>query len=211
MSVEGCDYVFKVVLIGDSSVGKTNLLSRFTKNEFSQSSLTTLGVEFATKSVEVNDKVVKAQIWDTAGQETFRAITTAFYRDAVGALLVYDITSRSSFENLEHWLGEMKKYADPNIVVMLVGNKSDLAAQRQIGPDEALTLAEKHGLACIETSAKDATNVEVAFKKVLGEIHTLMTSRVGEDSGFGGHDHEGTVVLDEPPLQHHDKKGCCKS
>ncbi|KAK8476415.1 hypothetical protein V6N11_068368 [Hibiscus sabdariffa] len=102
------DYLFKVVLIGDSGVGKSNLLSRFTKNEFSLESKSTIGVEFATRSIRVDDKVVKAQIWDTAGQERYRAITSAYYRGAVGALLVYDVTRHVTFENVERWLKELR-------------------------------------------------------------------------------------------------------
>ncbi|KAK9936620.1 hypothetical protein M0R45_013450 [Rubus argutus] len=114
------DYLFKVVLIGDSGVGKSNLLSRFTRNEFSLESKSTIGVEFATRSLDVDGKVIKAQIWDTAGQERYRAITSAYYRGAVGALLVYDVTRNSTFESVERWLRELRDHTDPNIVVMLI-------------------------------------------------------------------------------------------
>lgn len=171
------DLVFKIVIVGDSEVGKTNLLSQFTRGEFTAESRTTLGVEFASKRVETGGRVIKAQIWDTAGQEQFRAITSAFYRDAVGALLVYDITSRSSFQHVDRWLEELRTQADSNIVVMLVGNKCDREDQRVVSPDEPLALAERHGLACIETSAKDSTNVEASFTRLLSEINTLMTMR----------------------------------
>merc|ERR1712130_254203 len=120
------DYLFKVVLIGDSGVGKSNLLSRFTRNEFNLDSKSTIGVEFATRSIQVDNKTIKAQIWDTAGQERYRAITSAYYRGAVGALLVYDISKQVTFENVERWLNELRDHADNNIVIMLVGNKSYL-------------------------------------------------------------------------------------
>ncbi|KOB76527.1 Ras-related GTP-binding protein Rab11 [Operophtera brumata] len=120
------DYLFKVVLIGDSGVGKSSLLSRFTRNEFNLESKSTIGVEFATRSIEVDGKTIKAQIWDTAGQERYRAITSAYYRGAVGALLVYDIAKHLSYENVERWLRELRDHADQNILIMLVGNKSDL-------------------------------------------------------------------------------------
>ncbi|RQM28791.1 hypothetical protein B5M09_008208 [Aphanomyces astaci] len=110
------DYLFKVVLIGDSGVGKSNLLSRFTRNEFSLESKSTIGVEFATKSIQAEGKTIKAQIWDTAGQERYRAITSAYYRGAVGALLVYDITKHPTFENVERWLKELRDHADANTV-----------------------------------------------------------------------------------------------
>merc|ERR1711862_875817 len=178
----GYDYLFKVVLIGDSGVGKSNLLSRFTRNEFNLESKSTIGVEFATRSIPVDSKTIKAQIWDTAGQGRYRAITSAYYRGAVGALLVYDISKRVTFENLERWLQELRDHADPNIVIMLVGNKGDLRHLRAVGQDEALAFAEKHGLACIETSALESTNVETAFMRLLSEIYTLMNSRQVTDN-----------------------------
>ena len=113
-------YVFLVVLIGDSGVGKSNLLSRFTRNEFNLESKSTIGVEFATRSIQVDGKTIKAQIWDTAGQERDRAITSAYYRGAVGALLVYDIAKHLTYENVERWLRELRDHADANIVIMLV-------------------------------------------------------------------------------------------
>merc|ERR1719164_226587 len=109
------DYLFKVVLIGDSGVGKSNLLSRFTRNEFCLESKSTIGVEFATRSLPIDGKTIKAQIWDTAGQEWYRAITSAYYRGAVGALLVYDITKKGSFEDVERWLSELRDHAEENI------------------------------------------------------------------------------------------------
>uniref|UniRef100_G3PIW9 Ras-related protein Rab-25 n=1 Tax=Gasterosteus aculeatus aculeatus TaxID=481459 RepID=G3PIW9_GASAC len=139
------DYLFKVVLIGDSGVGKSNLLSRFTRNEFNLESKSTIGVEFATRSIQVEGKTVKAQIWDTAGQERYRAITSAYYRGAVGALLVYDIAKHLTYENAERWLKELQDHADSNIVIMLVGNKSDLRHLRAVPTDEAKALA---GIGC---------------------------------------------------------------
>nr|CAD7590027.1 unnamed protein product [Timema genevievae] len=159
------DYLFKVVLIGDSGVGKSNLLSRFTRNEFNLESKSTIGVEFATRSIQVDGKTIKAQIWDTAGQERYRAITSAYYRGAVGALLVYDIAKHLTYENVERWLRELRDHADQNIVIMLVGNKSDLRHLRAVPTDEAKAFAERNGLSFIETSALDSTNVETAFPK----------------------------------------------
>uniref|UniRef100_A0A3B5RA03 small monomeric GTPase n=2 Tax=Cyprinodontiformes TaxID=28738 RepID=A0A3B5RA03_XIPMA len=161
------DYLFKVVLIGDSGVGKSNLLSRFTRNEFNLESKSTIGVEFATRSIQVDGKMIKAQIWDTAGQERYRAITSAYYRGAVGALLVYDIAKHLTYENVERWLKELRDHADNNIVIMLVGNKSDLRHLRAVPTDEARAFAEKNTLSFIETSALDSTNVEEAFKNIL--------------------------------------------
>ncbi|OQR84596.1 Rab11 family GTPase [Achlya hypogyna] len=171
------DYLFKVVLIGDSGVGKSNLLSRFTRNEFSLESKSTIGVEFATKSIQAEGKTIKAQIWDTAGQERYRAITSAYYRGAVGALLVYDITKHPTFENVERWLKELRDHADANTVIMLVGNKSDLRHLRAVQTEEAMAFAEKHNLAFLETSALDATGVDTAFQRILTEIYSLMSRK----------------------------------
>jgi len=133
-----------VVLIGDSGVGKSNLLSRFTRNEFNLDSKSTIGVEFATRSIQVDSKTIKAQIWDTAGQERYRAITSAYYRGAVGALLVYDISKHQTYENVTRWLKELRDHADSNIVIMLVGNKSDLRHLRAVPTEEAKSFAGEH-------------------------------------------------------------------
>jgi len=164
-----------VVLIGDSGVGKSNLLSRFTRNQFNLESKSTIGVEFATRSIKCDNKTIKAQIWDTAGQERYRAITSAYYRGAVGALLVYDISKAITYENVERWLNELRDHADSNIVIMLVGNKSDLRHLRAVPTEQAAALAEKHGLSFIETSALDSTNVELAFQNILTEIFHIVS------------------------------------
>ncbi|KAJ1605126.1 putative Rab11 [Cryptosporidium canis] len=174
---EHYDYLYKIVLIGDSGVGKSNLLSRFTRDEFNLESKSTIGVEFATKSIVTQGKVIKAQIWDTAGQERYRAITSAYYRGAVGALLVYDISKRSSFENVDRWLRELRDHADPNIVVLLVGNKSDLRNLRTVTQEEACAFSEREGMACMEASALNSSNVDEAFHRILSEIYTLRSER----------------------------------
>jgi Ras-related protein Rab-11A len=125
--------MFKIVLIGDSGVGKSQLLLRYTKNQFKNKTSSTIGMEFATYNVKVGEgATVRAQIWDTAGQERYRAITNAYYRQAVGVLLVYDITKRGSFESLEKWLAEVQNHADSKTQIILIGNKTDLAAKRQV-------------------------------------------------------------------------------
>jgi small GTP-binding protein len=156
-----------VVLIGDSGVGKSNLLSRFTRGEFNLETKSTIGVEFATRSIVADGKTIKAQIWDTAGQERYRAITSAYYRGAVGALLVYDISKQQTFKNVERWLTELRENAAANIVIMLVGNKADLRHLREVPTEPAKEYAEKNSLSFIETSALDATNVELAFQNIL--------------------------------------------
>lgn len=176
------DYLFKIVLIGDSGVGKSNLLSRFTRNEFNLESKSTIGVEFATRSIQIGGKIIKAQIWDTAGQERYRAITSAYYRGAVGALLVYDIAKHITYENIERWLKELRDHADSNIVIMQVGNKSDLRHLRAVPTEEAKAFSEKHGLSFIETSALDSTNVELAFRNILEEIYHIVSQKQIRDA-----------------------------
>ncbi|PWN18458.1 ras-domain-containing protein [Microstroma glucosiphilum] len=176
------DYLFKVVLIGDSGTGKSNLLSRFTRNEFSLESKSTIGVEFATRSISVDSKTVKAQIWDTAGQERYRAITSAYYRGAVGALLVYDIAKHPTYVNVSRWLKELRDHADSNIVIMLVGNKSDLRHLRAVPTDEAKSFAAENNLSFIETSALDASNVEQAFQNILTEIYRIVSNKALQSS-----------------------------
>ncbi|KAI5078439.1 hypothetical protein GOP47_0006110 [Adiantum capillus-veneris] len=178
------DYLFKVVLTGDSGVGKSNLLSRFSRNEFALESRSTIGVEFATRTINVDGKTIKAQIWDTAGQERYRAITNAYYRGAVGALLVYDIARHMTFENVERWLKELREHTDSNVVIMLVGNKSDLRHLRAVSTEDSQSFAERECLFFMETSALEATNVENAFTQVLTQIYRVVSKKaldIGED------------------------------
>ncbi|ORX90144.1 small GTPase [Basidiobolus meristosporus CBS 931.73] len=203
------DYLFKVVLIGDSGVGKSNLLSRFTRNEFNLESKSTIGVEFATRTIQVEAKTIKAQIWDTAGQERYRAITSAYYRGAVGALLVYDITSRPTFENVNRWLKELRDHADSNIVIMLVGNKSDLRHLRAVPTEEATQFATENQLSFIETSALDSSNVELAFQKILTEIYHIVGSKALENENAAPKLSGNTVNLGAPANENAAKSGCC--
>jgi len=177
-NVGGEEYLFKIVVIGDSAVGKSNLLSRYARNEFNANSKATIGVEFQTQVMDIDGKEVKAQIWDTAGQERFRAVTSAYYRGAVGALIVYDISRRLTFDNVARWLEELKMHADGNVVKMLVGNKSDLAHIREVPVEDGKKLAESEGLFFIETSALDNTNVLPAFQIVVKEIYTNVSKKM---------------------------------
>ncbi|KAI8882967.1 rab11 protein [Backusella circina FSU 941] len=204
------DYLFKVVLIGDSGVGKTNLLGRFTRNEFNLESKSTIGVEFATRSIQVDNKVIKAQIWDTAGQERYRAITSAYYRGAVGALLVYDISKHSTYESVGRWLKELRDHADSNIVIMLVGNKSDLRHLRAVPTDDAKQFASENGLSFIETSALDSTNVELSFQRILTEIYRIVSNKALETSNnaikpTGGQ----TILVSQSNEEEKPSGGCC--
>lgn len=175
------NYLFKLVLTGDSGVGKSNLLSRFAHDKFNLESRKTIGVDFSTKSINVDNKTIKAQIWDIAGQERYRAINSAYYRGALGAVLVYDIANRASFVNLKRWLGELREFADPNIVTILVGNKSDVKP-RAVTTEEAKAFATENGLSLIETSALDSSNVETAFQTILADIYRIISSESLESS-----------------------------
>ncbi|KAJ1762330.1 Rab GTPase ypt31 [Coemansia sp. RSA 1822] len=205
------DYLFKIVLIGDSGVGKSNLLSRFTRNEFNLESKSTIGVEFATRSIQVDGKTIKAQIWDTAGQERYRAITSAYYRGAVGALLVYDIAKHPTYENVSRWLKELRDHADSNIVIMLVGNKSDLRHLRAVPTDEAKQFAAENGLFFIETSALDSSNVEQSFQQILTEIYRIVSNKAIESSQDNAQLGSGAQQVIVPAVDDHSKmtSGCC--
>jgi len=166
------DYLYKVVVTGDSGVGKTNIITRFTANEFHLENKATIGVEFGHSELTLQDGTkIKVQIWDTAGQERFRAITRGYYRGAVGALIVYDITKAITFKNVEKWLQEMHEHADKDIVIMLVGNKLDLKASREVATEDAKRFAQKNNLLYIETSALDGENIQLAFQQTINAIY----------------------------------------
>jgi small GTP-binding protein len=196
------DEIVKLVLIGDSGVGKTNLLQQFVRHEFLPDSTSTIAGSFATKTVQACDKTVKAQIWDTAGQERYRAVNSSYYNGAMGALLLYDITYSLSFRNVEQWIKELRNHAGP-IPVMLVGNKSDLVDKRSITVEEGMKLAESQQLLFIEASALDATNVAEAFTMLITEI-------VSHHSGakLGGADRTPTLKAGER-IDPDKRRGCC--
>ncbi|XWS53077.1 hypothetical protein CRYUN_Cryun11dG0126900 [Craigia yunnanensis] len=207
------DYLFKIVLIGDSGVGKSNILSRFTRNEFCLESKSTIGVEFATRTLQVEGKTVKAQIWDTAGQERYRAITSAYYRGAVGALLVYDITKRQTFDNVLRWLRELRDHADSHIVIMMAGNKSDLNHLRAVSEEDGRSLAEREGLSFLETSALEATNIEKAFQTILNEIYHIISKKAlaaQEAAASTTLPGQGTSI-NVADASGNTKKGCCST
>lgn len=204
------DYLFKLLLIGDSGVGKSCLLLRFADNTYTDSYISTIGVDFKIRTLEIDGKTVKLQIWDTAGQERYRAITSAYYRGAVGALLVYDISKHVTYENVVRWLKELRDHADSNIVIMLVGNKSDLRHLRAVPTEEAKAFAAENGLSFIETSALDASNVELAFQNILTEIYKIVSSKVldqgGDSSRLGAGDRIEIIPTDSGTEK---KSNCC--
>lgn len=171
------DYLFKLLLIGDSCVGKSCLLLRFADDVYTESYFNTIGVDFKIRTLDLDGKTVKLQIWDTAGQERFRTITSMYYRNAHGIIVVYDVTDRHSFENVECWMQEIRKYAPDGVSKLLLGNKCDLSPKRVVPYDEAKELADSLGVQLIETSAKNAHNVEQAFQTMAGEIKSRVAAR----------------------------------
>mmetsp|Transcript_21587 Transcript_21587/g.27242 ORF Transcript_21587/g.27242 Transcript_21587/m.27242 type:complete len:211 (-) Transcript_21587:268-900(-) len=164
------DYLFKLVLIGDSGVGKSCLLLRFADDAFTESYISTIGVDFRFRTVKIENKTVKLQIWDTAGQERFRTITSAYYRGADGIIMVYDVTSQDTFDHVNDWLKEVNRYAAEGTCKLLVGNKSDKSTDRVVTTEQAKEFADDIGVPFLETSAKSASNVEEAFLTMAGEL-----------------------------------------
>ena len=173
MSEEEYDMLFKMVLIGDSFVGKTNMLNKYLKNTFNPDSKATVGVEFGSKSFTINNKIIKAQIWDTAGQERYHAITKAYYKGAKGAFLVYDITRKETFESIDKWIPDLQVNGSKDISIILIGNKNDLEDQRKVTQDEAEQKAKNYKVGFMETSAKSGDNLDKAFETL---VHSIFDS-----------------------------------
>ncbi|XP_078691280.1 ras-related protein Rab-37-like isoform X2 [Branchiostoma floridae x Branchiostoma belcheri] len=189
-----------VMLIGDSGVGKTCVLVRFKDGAFlSGSFISTVGIDFRNKVVNVDGAKVKLQIWDTAGQERFRSVTHAYYRDAHALLLLYDVTNKTSFDNIRAWLSEIHEYAQQDVVIMLLGNKADMQAERVVKREEGEKLARDFGIAFMETSAKTGLNVELAFMAVAKDLKSRKT-RKPNDPKFSV-----TEYVD----QEKQNQGCC--
>jgi len=220
MSEEDYTYLFKIVIIGDSGVGKSNIFTRFIKDEFNIDSKATIGVEFSAKNITIKDKVIKAQVWDTAGQERFRALAKNYYRGAVGALLVYDMTNYDSFKNVEKWLKEVKDHAEPHLVSLLIGNKSDLEDRRAVKTEEGAEFAEKQGVGFVETSAKNNVNIENAFHRLVTEVFETLdkvgeeeekdtTKPTGTGTKIGGGNTDNIVIGTKTPTKKQDSGCAC--
>ena len=199
------DFKLKIVVVGDSGVGKTNLIRRFIQDDFQSNSKATVGVEFFSKSFKINDNVFKIEIWDTAGQERYKSITAAYYKGAKGGLVVYDVTSKTSFDNVDNWVSEIKEKASTDMKTMMIGNKIDLKDERAVSTEEALEKAKLLELPLMEASALDSTNVKQAFYDLLKEMYkevkkTIDVVEQAEKQNEG-------VQLDTN--QKEEKKGCC--
>ncbi|XP_040885728.1 ras-related protein Rab-19-like [Toxotes jaculatrix] len=209
------DFLFKIILIGDSNVGKTCVVQNFKSGIFTERQQNTIGVDFTVRTVDIEGKKVKMQVWDTAGQERFRTITQSYYRSAHGAMIAYDITRRSTFDSVTHWIKEVELYGAANVVLVLIGNKCDLEQERQVQFVEACNLAKEKGiLAALETSAKESQNVEEAFMMTAREL--LLRNGLNVQQGdvessprvllrANSRPVNGAVAAYTPP----DKKSCC--
>lgn len=192
------DYILKFIIVGDSCVGKSNILSNFTDKHFHTTHEMTIGVEFATKIVSHANINYKINIWDTAGQETFKSITRSYYRGTMGCLMVYDMTNRDSFNAVTTWLQDLKKYCSPQIVITLIGNKSDLDASRQISYEEGKTFADENGLMFLETSAKTGQNIENGFINIIQQISKKIETKNLDVLSFRGNPQALPIKLTLP-------------
>ena len=164
MIEEDYDYIFKVLLLGNSDVGKSSIILRYVDQTWSDIFVPTIGVDFKVKTLVIDKKNVKMQIWDTAGQERFRTVVSSYFKGSHGIFIIYDITNRESFKNLENWLGEIEKNSSENVLKILIGNKCDLENERDVQFDEGQAFANRNGMQFIETSAKNNTNINEAFE-----------------------------------------------
>ena len=176
---EKYDLMFKILILGDSGVGKSSLFLRYTKNEFNADMRSTIGVEFGLKFLKIEDFQLKIQIWDTAGMERYRSITNAYYKGAKGVIIVYDICRKKSFENVDNWIEDFKSKADEDAVILLIGNKCDLIESREVTMEEAERKAKKNQYGFMETSAKDNNNVDKAFETLFDEIVKIYKDKNG--------------------------------
>ena len=164
------DYLFKLIIVGDSNVGKTNIMSKYIKDQFNINSKSTIGVEFGAKNLDIDGKIFRIQVWDTAGQETFRSITRAYYKNSVCAFVVYDISNRTTFDNIKTWVEDCKRLSPKAVLMILIGNKTDLEEKREVSYEEGSIYASKHGMLFYECSAKTGQNIDKIFIESTREI-----------------------------------------
>ena len=203
MAEDEYDYIFKVLLIGNSDVGKSSLILRYVDQIWNDVFVPTIGVDFKVKSLEVDKKLVKMQIWDTAGQERFRNVISSYFKGAHGILLIYDITARDSFKELENWLGEVERNANSQVLKILIGNKCDLEDRREISKDEGEAFAMRNGMQFMETSAKLNTNVNEAFEA----LAKIMVESSNKRNAINFE--KKTIKVDKGANLNTQKKKCC--
>lgn len=170
MTSTNYDFLLKLLVIGDSGVGKSCILVRFSDNYYTESYISTIGVDFKIRTIVIDGKTIKLQIWDTAGQDRYRTITPSYYRGSNGIVMVYDVTDGITFSNIKYWVTEANKYVSDTVPRMLIGNKCDQINKRKISYEEARQFADNQDMLFFETSAKDATNVESAFTNITNRI-----------------------------------------
>jgi Ras-related protein Rab-1A len=205
MAASDYDYLFKVLIIGNSGVGKSCLLLRFAENMFSDNYISTIGVDYKIRKIDREGKSIKLQIWDTAGQERFRTITKSDYRGSNGIVVVHDMTDRQSFDQVQHWMGEIDSHASADVCRLLVGNKADLKDKRAVKSDEGAALARQYGIPFLETSAKDSSNVENMFMTMAGAMKKKAGGGLSAPAERGG----GTNVTIAGGKKVGDKPGSC--
>ena len=207
MDDDSYEIMVKVVLVGDSGVGKTNIMSKYLKNQFREDSKATVGVEFGSKQFTVENHQIKAQIWDTAGQERYKAITSAYYKGAKGAFVVYDITRKNTFETVNKWVSDISAAADKKITLILIGNKNDLEDQRQVTKEVGEEKAKELGLAFMETSACSGENLDKAFQMMINEIYKKYQEDVVGETQESTVQQGKDITLDKTKGKQ--KKKCC--
>lgn len=205
MAKKAYDYLFKLLLIGDSGVGKTCLLFRFSDDAFNTTFISTIGIDFKIKTVEVDGKKIKLQIWDTAGQERFHTITTSYYRGAMGIMLVYDITQEKTFENIAKWLRNIDEHASEGVERMILGNKCDMEDKRMVNKEKGEGIAREHDIKFYETSAKDNICVEDAFMQLTQDILRKHQAGASQENATSG------VVIEKNSQSKSRAGACCNA
>ena len=208
MDDDNYELMVKVVIVGDSGVGKTNIMSKYLKNEFHEDSKATVGVEFGSKQFNIQGHQVKAQIWDTAGQERYKAITSAYYKGAKGAFIVYDISRKNTFDSISRWVSDITATADKKITLILIGNKSDLEDQRQVTKEQGEEKAKEFGFAFLETSASSGDNLEKAFSLMINEVYKKCQEDINAETDDNVVDQGKDITLNKPAGKT-EKKKCC--
>ena len=203
------DVIYKILLVGDSGVGKTNIMLRYLNKEFNINTKATVGVEFGSKNIIIDKKVIKGQIWDTAGQERYRAITSSYYKGAHGAFVVYDITLKESFEAVDRWINDLRNNTDERLEIILIGNKSDLEEKRQVSKEEGEEKAKEKEVAFMETSALNCNNIEKAFNEILNKVYLAYKPQEKKSEGGFIESYSKEVIELNGGVNRVEKESCC--